>query len=32
VATGLAIDPEQWDTVQLVRGRFKRRHPGYPVR
>ena len=31
VATGAAIDPEQWDTVQLVRGRFKRRHPGYPI-
>ena len=31
VATGAAIDPEPWDTVQLVRGRFKRRHPGYPI-
>ncbi|MDA8204417.1 MAG: recombinase family protein [Chloroflexi bacterium] len=30
-ATGPTIDPELWDRVQLVRGRFKRRHPGYPV-
>ncbi len=30
-ATGAAIDPELWDRVQLVRGRFKRRHPGYPI-
>ncbi len=30
-ATGPAIDPALWDAVQLVRGRFKRRHPGYPV-
>ena len=30
-ATGAAIDPVLWDVVQLVRGRFKRRHPGYPV-
>lgn len=30
-ATGPVIDPELWDQVQLVRGRFKRRHPGYPI-
>lgn len=30
-ATGAVIEPELWDKVQLVRGRFKRRHPGYPI-
>lgn len=30
-ATGPVIAPELWDKVQLVRGRFRRRHPGYPI-
>ena len=29
--TGPAVDPSLWDTVQVVRSRWKRRHPGYPV-
>ncbi len=30
-AAGVVVDPALWDAVQLVRGRCKRRHPGYPV-
>lgn len=29
--TGPAVDPGLWDQVQVVRSRWKRRHPGYPV-